>query len=83
MKVKDEKSLRPTSFRLRTAVLNKAQKKARAEGDSLAEVVADSLEKYASGGFRLGACDHLQLKTKPFPATHSPITAGEWGTLGR
>ena len=83
MKTKSVKAMQPTSFRLPIGVLTKAKKRARASGDSLADVVAASLEKYSSGGFRLGACDHLKLKTSPFPAGHSPIPLKEWGALGR
>ncbi len=71
--------MQPTSFRLPVKVLAKAKKRARVSGDSLAEVVTASLEKYSSGGFRLGACDHLKLKTSPFPVGYSPIPLQEWG----
>ena len=83
MKTPMTKAEQPTSFRLRTEVLQRAQKKARATGDSLAEVVETSLDKYAKGGFRLGACDHLQLKDGPFPVSRSPIPLKEWGALAR
>ena len=79
MSMRTTKTMQPTSFRLPVKVLAKAKKRARVSGDSLAEVVTASLEKYSSGGFRLGACDHLKLKTSPFPAGHSPIPLQEWG----
>jgi hypothetical protein len=81
MKPKTTRTMQPTSFRLPVKVLAKAKKRARVSGDSLAEVVTASLEKYSSGGFRLGACDHLKLKTSPFPGGHSPIPLQEWGLV--
>lgn len=81
MKTKTPRTLQPTSFRLPVKVLAKAKKRARVSGDSLAEVVTASLERYSSGGFRLGACDHLKLKTSPFPDGRSPIPLEEWGLV--
>jgi len=83
MSKKRSRQVQPTSFRIRAGVLEKAQAKARIAGESLSDVVSGSLARYASANNVLGACDHLKLKMKPFPAGHSPVSPAAWGKLGR
>ncbi len=73
----------PKSFRLPPQLVARAARKAKRQGKTVTDIVAESLEAYVAKSPLLGCCTHLGLKGRPMPVETSSIPLDEWGPLAQ